>query len=343
MGAYVLGVGAALASASCYGVGVTLQALEARTVPESESLRLSLLRRLLRRPRWIGGTAAVVAGWALQALALALAPLTIVQPTLALGLIVLLIAGVRLAGEEVGTREVASVAVIVAGVLGLGLAAPKDSGGALGDPVALVATLGAFGAIVLAPYGLREGARRLPWLVIFSAGLAYACSGFSTKFVADALSNGEWPTMLLWLGITLGAATLGLLSEMTALQARSAIRVFPTVLVTQMVVAVVLAPLLAGEGWSTKPFVVVALAASLAVVAVGTAVLASAPPVVAAVETTTAPEAEPTPAPSSPRPRAAPPAPAARALTSSETAGRSPSGRSAPASPRAPGPSADPG
>jgi hypothetical protein len=56
-------------------------------------------------------------------------------------------------------------------------------------------------------------------------------------------------------------------AEMTALQARSAIRVFPGILVIQIVVAVVLGPLLGGERWSSEPLVLVALVASLAVVA----------------------------------------------------------------------------
>ena len=51
-----LGVLAALTSAVLYSAGVTLQAIEAREAPCEESLRLSLLGRLLRRPRWLAGT-----------------------------------------------------------------------------------------------------------------------------------------------------------------------------------------------------------------------------------------------------------------------------------------------
>jgi drug/metabolite transporter (DMT)-like permease len=57
-----LGLGLALASAALYALGVTFQALEARTSPAEESFYLALLRRLLRRPRWILGTAFVVGG-----------------------------------------------------------------------------------------------------------------------------------------------------------------------------------------------------------------------------------------------------------------------------------------
>ena len=54
-------------------------------------------------------------------------------------------------------------------------------------------------------------------------------------------------------------------------------------LVIQIVLAVLLAPLLAGERWSTNPLLLVVLGISLAVLAAGTAVLASAGAVAAMV------------------------------------------------------------
>ena len=71
---------------------------------------------------------------------------------------------------------------------------------------------------------------------------------------------------------------------MTALQKRSAINVFPGVLVIQIVLAVLCAPLLAGEQWSTDPLKLAVLGVSLVVLAAGTAVLASAGAVAAAVD-----------------------------------------------------------
>jgi len=345
MGSFVAGLAAALGSAFCYSVGVTLQAREAREAPESESLRLALLRRLVKRRRWIVGTLAVVSGWALQALATRARADHRVQPALALGLVVLLVVGARLGDEDVGTREAFSVSAIVAGVAGLALAAPKGVDQVHADPLVVAATMTAFGALVLAPYALRGPGRKLPSLVIFSAGLAYAWSALSTKFMGDAVSGGAWLITLMWLAATATAALLGLVSEMTALQARSAIRVFPGILVIQIVVAVFLGPLLGGERWSSQPLILVALAASLAVVVAGTALLASARVVGTAVDTDSDPQNGATRVkPESPPPRpAGDPAPAARALTTSETAGRSPSGASSPASPPAPGLPADPG
>lgn len=280
---FVFGVVMGLASAAAYSVGVSLQSLEAREVPSSESLRLSLLRRLVTRRRWVVGTLCVIAGWGLQAAALLLAPLTIVQPTLAVGLFVLLIAGTRITDERVGRREVVAVVAIFVGVTGLAFASPKDVETGHAAPLTLGLTLAAFAAVALSPYLLRG--RRHLWLVVASAGLAYACSGFLTKFMADAVSPPEVLKAVLWLGATACAAGVGLVSEMTALQERSAIRIFPGVLVIQIVVAVLLAPLIAGETWSSDPLVLAGLGSSLAVLAVGTAVLARAGAVGAMVDT----------------------------------------------------------
>jgi len=146
------------------------------------------------------------------------------------------------------------------------------------------ATLPGLAIVALSPFALR-GRRRVGGLVAVSAGLAYAWTAFATKFVADGMSSGAWGVALVWLAATAAAALVGLLSEMTALQSRSAIRVFPVVLVVQIVVAVLLAPLLAGEGWSPDPLVIAGLGLSLAVVAAGTWALASATAVEAAIAT----------------------------------------------------------
>jgi len=268
---------AALAAAVLYSAGVTLQAVEAREAPSEESLRLSLLSRLVRRRRWLAGTACVAGGWGMQAVALTLAPITIVQPALAVSVVSLLLIAVRFFGECVRRREALAALTIVVGVAGLVLAAPEQTE-SHARPLTLGIGMAVLGAVVLAPYALR-GHSRFAAMVMFSAGLAYAWTGFSTKFLADGLASGAWVVVALWLGATAAAGGIGLLSEMTALQSRSAIRVFPVVLVVQIVVAVLLAPLLAGESWSPDGLVVALLVASLVVVSAGTRALAGAPAV----------------------------------------------------------------
>ena len=68
---------------------------------------------------------------------------------------------------------------------------------------------------------------------------------------------------------------VGLISESTALQRFAATRVAPTVLVMQIVIPVVLAPLVGGEGWGDTPLNGAVLGAALVAIAVGAGLLAS--------------------------------------------------------------------
>src|SRR5271155_4504514 len=115
----VLGIGAAVGASTLYSLGIALQAMDAREAPEDEYLRLALVWRLIRRARWLLGTGLSILGWPLQVLALMLAPLVVVQPALATGLLVLLLVSERMLGERAGRYEYIAVAAIVIGVIGI--------------------------------------------------------------------------------------------------------------------------------------------------------------------------------------------------------------------------------
>src|SRR4051812_49612440 len=109
-------IGAALAClASClFNAAIAIQALETRKVPQRHGLRLSLLRRLISRPRWLGGTALGVIALPLQTVALLFAPLTVVQPCDAAGVLLLPFLRTRVLGERGRAREIGGGAANVA-------------------------------------------------------------------------------------------------------------------------------------------------------------------------------------------------------------------------------------
>src|ERR1700704_6140127 len=100
-----LGIACAIGASILYNTSIALQAMEARDVPGEYSLRVSLIGKLLRNRKWLGATVLGLAGWPLEIVALLLAPLTVVQPCLASGLVVLLWLGVTRLGETPGRRE----------------------------------------------------------------------------------------------------------------------------------------------------------------------------------------------------------------------------------------------
>lgn len=292
-----LGIAAAVAASALYNASIALQALEAREVAAEHSLRPSLLGRLVRNRRWLGATALGLAGWPLEIAALLLAPLTVVQPCLASGLILLLWLGAKRLGERPGQREWIAVTAIVIGVLGVALAAPERTtdhagAGAIALALALVAIP------IVAPYVIRMrfrdsahrggvkvgGAGALATLAIISAGCGYAWTAIASKLLTDELAAGSLLVAVAWLATAAGSESLALLSEMSALQRRAATHVAPVMFAVQVLVPVVLAPLIFGESWGSTPLGGVLLVASMAVAVAGTVLLAGSSAVGAVID-----------------------------------------------------------
>jgi drug/metabolite transporter (DMT)-like permease len=273
------GLGIALAASACFEGAYVLQAMEARRVHQRHALRGSLLFVLARRGRWLAGGGLVLAGVALQVVAFQLAPVAVVQPVLALGLVLLLYLGHRVLGEPVGRRELLAVAAIVAGVVVLALLAPPVSD-SLGPALGLGVALGALGLLVVAPFvAQRLGGRVDPRLLIVSAGAGDAWAALALKLLSVDLSHQRWAGALAW-GVGAGlAGVLGLTAEMTALQRLPATRVAPPILVAQVVIPVGLAPVVAGERLGSSPAAAVAVCLALATVAGAAAVLGASTPV----------------------------------------------------------------
>ena len=264
------GMVAAGCAAACYEVGCALQARASRRAPVKMELRPGLLAALARQRLWVGGVALAIIGWPLQLLALRYAPLTVVQPTLALGLVLLLALAARYLGEHVRARHVLAVIAVVAGVAAIAWAAPPRTTGH-GSPAALAAALTLLGAVAFAPYVVPNPRR----LLIVGVGAADAWAAFGAKLVVDELSAGHPLRALAW-GVGAGLALgLGLLSEMTALRRFPASVIGPVVVVMQIAVPVALAPVVGGERWGGTPLGGAVLVAALVLVSGAAAVLAS--------------------------------------------------------------------
>jgi hypothetical protein len=277
-----LGIAAAVGASLLYNASIALQAVEAREVPAEHSLRPSLLGRLVRNRRWLGATALGLAGWPLEIVALLLAPLTVVQPCLASGLVLLLWLGARRLGEAPGRREWAAVAAIGAGVAGVAIAAPErstDHAAAAGLAIALALVA----LPIAAPYLLR-GRGAVGFAATISAGCGYAWTAIASKLLTDELSSGAALLGIAWLATAAASEGVALLSEMSALQRRPATRVAPAMFATQVLVPVVLAPLIFSESWGGTPLGGAPLAASIAVAVGGTALVAGSRPVGAVID-----------------------------------------------------------
>jgi drug/metabolite transporter (DMT)-like permease len=269
------GLAVAAAAAACYETGYAFQALEARVVGARHALRASLIGQLVRNVRWLGATALSLLGWPLQVLALSLAPLALVQPTLALGLLLLLFLGARVLGEPVGRRELVAVALVIAGIACLAVAAPDKS--TVTGGTGMIIAVAALAAVALAPYTLRR--RRAGLLAVLSTGAADSVAALAAKLVAGELADGRWGVAIAVAALAAAAGALATVSEMSALQRLPATRVAPIVLAFQIVVPVVVVAAVGGEDWGATPLGGAVLVMGLISVVAGAVLLAASRPV----------------------------------------------------------------
>ena len=268
-----LGLLLALCAAACFDGAIALQAAEARKVQTDKGLNPALLARLARRPRWLAAIGIDLLGWPFQLAALSLVPLTIVQPALALGLILLLVLGDRMLGERPGPPELIGVALLVAGVAVLAVVAPEHTDKHAGT-AALVAVSAGMVLLALLPFAF--GARG-PLLVI-AAGSAYTLAAIGSKLLTDELSAGTAQAAVAWAAVAGVGALLGKLAESAALQRMAAAAAAAPIFAIQAVVPVLAAPWLTGEHWNAG------VPAGLLLVLVGTLLLARSRAVLHLVE-----------------------------------------------------------
>jgi drug/metabolite transporter (DMT)-like permease len=284
-----LGIICAIGASALYNTSIALQALEARDVGEEHALRVSLIGRLIKNPRWLLATGIGLLGWPLEIAALLLAPLTVVQPCLACGLVLLLWLGVTRLGEKPGRREYGAVAAILVGVAGLAWAAPERTTGHAGaGPIAIALVLVTIP--VVAPYLVRGRASAAGTLAVIAAGFGYAWTAIASKLLTDQLSAGSIFVAAIWLATAAASEGLALLSEMSALGRSPATRVAPVMFAIQVTVPVILAPLIFEESWSSTPGGGAGIVAAVLLVLAGVVALAGSPAVGAVIDSAHAEE-----------------------------------------------------
>jgi drug/metabolite transporter (DMT)-like permease len=267
---------AALAAAALYAAAVTLQALEARRAPAELHLRTSLIVYLLRRRLWVLGTALGLLGWPLQALALAFAPLALVQPIMGLSVLGLLAAGHRILGEPITRRSALAASAIVAGIAVLAVTVPTGGGAANGS--LLAAALAILGVLAVVPLVPRRGRPAPANALAFSAGAGYVLVALATTLLDSALGHGAWWPAVGWLALGGAAAGAASITEMSAFRLAPATVVAPTIFAMETIVPALLAPIVGQHLGSSAASLAIDLG-GLALVGLGVTMLARSRPV----------------------------------------------------------------
>jgi drug/metabolite transporter (DMT)-like permease len=268
----LIGIASALVASALFNVGIVLQAIDARAAPASMSLRLSLLWRLVHQRRWVIGFILGIVGLAPQILAYGEAPFVVVQPALAIGLVIVLVAGERLLGESVGLAERAGVAAIIGGVALVSWGAPSHTEAHRGA-VAVVSVAGGLSLVALAPFALRATRLDRAMLTIVASGCGFGVANIATKLLGDDFP-AHYAKAFIWavVGVVMGVAAT--VTGMTAFQRAAATIVVPVSTAVQTFVPIVLEPLFLRERWGSARLDGVPLVAGLALALVGCVLVA---------------------------------------------------------------------
>ena len=179
-----------LVSACALNVGYLVEhSVASQLSPLSVRRPLHAVRCLLAQPRWLAGFATEVSGWLLFVLALALAPLSLVQATAAGGIGILAVMVANYTGVPLTRPEQVGVLASLVGLCMLGISLGGEHGqGDRGSFEAVGAWLG--GSVAFALVALRVAPRLIGGGPAYgvATGILFAAGDVTTK---TTVTGGE--------------------------------------------------------------------------------------------------------------------------------------------------------
>jgi drug/metabolite transporter (DMT)-like permease len=267
----------ALCAAVCAAVGIVVRQRATTDVPAEKGVSTVMFVTLLRRPLWWAGTAAAIAGYVFQALALIKGSLLLVQPLLVSALLFALPLSARLAHRRVTRTEWLWAMLLTAALAVFVVLARPHSGDYVGaipaSTIAAVAAVGFAGAMVL--IAVKQPGWRRAVLLAVAVGVLFGVLAVLTKIVMHFLNEGSALDLLKsptpYVLIVL--AVVGTLLQQSAFHAGALQRSVPTMLVLEPVVAVLLGAVVLGEQLDATGYEAVILTLAVASMAAATVAL----------------------------------------------------------------------
>jgi drug/metabolite transporter (DMT)-like permease len=249
MSAAYLGIPLAMLAATAYNVGLIqekralgrMPALDVRRVPH-------VIASLLAEPAWLAGFALMLLGLACQTIVLTFEPVSVVQPVLASGIVLVLVLSRLVLRERLGAVEARCVAAMAVAVILLAASAGGKGGGAghHASPAWLAAVMipSAIAGLLVAasPLRRRPGGQRAPAAAVsfgLGTGLLYGVAALAIKGLSAVLVGHHGAASLLagvvaspYLYVLAGASAASMLLYQAGLQSCRASILVPTSTVT---------------------------------------------------------------------------------------------------------------
>ena len=266
----IAGLLLALASAALINIGFLLQHRGLRRAPPGEG-SVARLRRAVRDRSWLTGQAIGWMGFIAQIVAVAIAPLALVQAFAAGGLALSVPVAAGMFHHRIGRRQVLAVVIIAAGLatLPIGFSTARDRL----DPGSLILALAVCAALATGAARPRAG-----WTRAIVAGIFYGIADAAIKAVSLGLHrHGVGAVVSGWTAVAAGGTFLGFLAFQSSLERDSA-AVAPISLMNALAALVALAVGLGafGESLGASPGVVAIHVLAIAIILAGVPVMAAA-------------------------------------------------------------------
>jgi drug/metabolite transporter (DMT)-like permease len=278
----------ALGAAFFIAIGDVIHQRSAHEVTDEPVSHTELFMRLLRDGQWWLGSGVAAAGFALQAAALGLGSVLLVQAMLVTSLLFALPINARLSHRPVTRWEwtwAALLAAAVAVIVTVGNPTAGHSRASLETWTAVIAVLGP--ALVLCVVGARIWSGPISAVLLaLVSGALWGVFAVLTKGVVDRLDDGLWallrtPELYVW--ALVGIA--GTAWQQSSFRAGALTASLPTMTVTEPVVGSVLGIVVLGEtlrpgdaGWLTLVVAVTVMVVATAALARGEAAGAAKQP-----------------------------------------------------------------
>jgi drug/metabolite transporter (DMT)-like permease len=283
----------AVAAALMIGIGDVLEQRSARQVTDKPVGTLALFRRLLRDRRWWAGSLVAAAGFGLQAAALGLGSVVLVQALSVTSLLFALLISAKANHRRITRRQGIWAVLLAAAVTVVVTVGNPQAGTPRGSlhTWTIVAAVMVPG-LILCVIGARKFSGWVSALLLgLMSGSLWGLFSVLTKGVVDQLGQGILPllhTPELYVWAVLGIAATAW--EQSAFRAGPLTASLPAVTVAEPIVGSVLGVTVLGETLSTNAVGMVALGVSVAVMVAATVALAHS-------QAAGAPAAEERPAP----------------------------------------------
>lgn len=240
-----------LVAALLFAAASVLQQRGTASIADDDALGAGMLASLVRRPIWVLGILADIAGFGVQAAALAVGSLLLVQPMLVTTLLFALPIAARVAHRRLSSEEWVWAALLVVSLVGFVVLGEPSSGKDRPSFSAWIPTILIVVPLVLAcvfaAKGLPHGTRRSLVLAV-AAGVLLGVSAPLTKTAIHAFDSGIASGLRSWelwaMAIT---ASLGTFWQQSSYQAGDVQTSLPAVTVLKPIVAMALGLTIYGE------------------------------------------------------------------------------------------------